>query len=59
MSRYQDLIRRIDAALAEAGVKGGDAKKMADLASQRGELERALISAEETWLATSEQAEAG
>ena len=59
MSRFQDLIHRIDAALAQAGAGGGDTRKMAELAGQRGELERALVSAEEAWLELSGQAEAG
>jgi ATP-binding cassette, subfamily F, member 3 len=58
MSRFQDLLRRIDSALAQAGARGDDAKKMGVLAAQRGELERALASAEETWLKLSEQTEA-
>ena len=56
MNRFQDLLRRVDAALMEAGAAGGDALKMADLAERRGELERALASAEEAWLDLSEQA---
>jgi ATP-binding cassette, subfamily F, member 3 len=57
MSRFQDLLRRVDEALAEAGSTGGDALKMADLAARRGDLERALSAAEEAWLELSEQAE--
>ncbi len=56
MSRFQDLLRRVDEALMEASAAGGDALKMADLAERRGELERALTSAEEAWLELSEQA---
>jgi len=59
MSRFQDLIRRIDEALAEAGAAGGDSLKLADLAARRGDLEQALMSAEEAWLELSERAEAG
>ena len=59
MSRFQDLLRRIDDALAEASARSGEAAKMAELAAQRGELERALTSAEEAWLELSEEAEAG
>ena len=58
MTRFQDLLRRIDAALAQAGARGGDTRKMAELAGQRGELERALATAEEAWLELSERAEA-
>ena len=57
MSRFQDLLRRVDEALMEASAGGGDALKIADLARRRGELERALISSEEAWLELSEQAE--
>ncbi len=56
MNRFQDLLRRIDQALMEASAAGGDALKMAELAQRRGELDRALASAEETWLELSEQA---
>jgi len=57
MNRFQDLLRRVDEALAEAGASGGDALKMADLAARRGDLERALAAAEEAWLELSEQVE--
>ena len=57
MSRFQDLIRRIDEALTEVSAIGGDALKMADLAARRGDLERALATAEEAWLELSEEAE--
>ena len=56
MSRFQDLLRRIDEALMAASA-GCDALKIAELAQRRGELERVLISAEEAWLELSEQAE--
>ncbi len=59
MNRFQDLLRRVDEALAEAGASGGDALKMADLAARRGDLERALAAAEEAWLELSEAAEGG
>ncbi|HME84516.1 MAG TPA: ABC transporter ATP-binding protein, partial [Roseiarcus sp.] len=58
MNRFQDLLRRIDGALAEASASGGDALRIADLAQRRGDLERALASVEEAWLELSEQAEA-
>jgi ATP-binding cassette subfamily F protein 3 len=57
MSRFQDLLRRVDEALIEAGATGGDALKIADLAARRGDLERALAAAEEAWLELSELAE--
>ena len=57
MSRFEDLLRRVDDALAAAAA-GGEAAKIADLAGKRGELERALTSAEEMWLELSAQIEA-
>ena len=57
MSRFENLLRRVDEALMEASAVGGDALKMADLAQRRGELERALSSAEEAWLELSEEAD--
>ena len=58
VNRFQDLLRRIDQALAKASASGGDALKIADLAQRRGDLERALASTESAWLDLSEQAEA-
>ena len=58
LNRFQDLLGRIDQALAEASAAGGDALKIADLAQRRGDLERALASAEEAWLELSAQVEA-
>jgi ATP-binding cassette subfamily F protein 3 len=58
INRFQDLLRRIDQALAEASAAGGDALKIADLAQRRGDLERALASTEEAWLELSTQVEA-
>jgi ATP-binding cassette subfamily F protein 3 len=59
INRFQDLLSRIDRALAGASPSGGgEALKIADLARRRGDLERALASAEEAWLELSEQAEA-
>jgi ATP-binding cassette subfamily F protein 3 len=49
-------LRRVDEALAEAGA-GGEAAKIADLASKRGDLERALTAAEENWLDLASQVE--
>ena len=46
VNRFQDLLRRIDQALAKASASGGDALKIADLAQRRGDLERALASTE-------------
>ncbi len=59
MTRFQDLLRRVDEALAQAGASGGDALKMAELAARRGDLERALAAAEEAWLELSEAGEGG
>ena len=42
MNRFQDLLRRVDEALAQASAPGGDALKIADLAEKRADLERAL-----------------
>jgi ATP-binding cassette subfamily F protein 3 len=56
MRRFEDLLRRVDEALAEAGA-GGEAAKIADLASKRGDLERALTAAEENWLDLASQVE--
>ena len=49
MNRFQDLLRRVDEALAQASARGGDALKIAELAAKRAELERALIATEEAW----------
>ena len=59
MSRFQDLLRRVDEALAQAGARGGDALKIADLAEKRAGLERALAASEKAWLELSVEAEAG
>jgi ATP-binding cassette subfamily F protein 3 len=50
MRKFHDLVARIDKALAEPAVFIEDAAKAALLSSQRGELERILVSAEEEWL---------
>src|SRR5271157_2636371 len=57
MNRFQDLLRRVDEALAEASAPGGDALKVADLAEKRANLERALTASEEAWLELSAEAE--
>ena len=57
MHRFQDLLRRIDEALAESADAAGNSAKVVDLAQKRGELERALMATEEAWLALSSQAE--
>jgi hypothetical protein len=55
VNRFQDLLRRVDAALAEAS--GGDAAQIADLAEKRAELARALTASEQAWLELSVEAE--
>ncbi len=58
MQRFQDLLRRIDEALARTDGTASNSAKVVDLAQKRGELETALLAAEETWLALSSEAEA-
>ena len=50
MRKFQDLIERIDKALANPATFTKDPAKAAQLSAQRGELERALTVAEEEWL---------
>jgi ATP-binding cassette, subfamily F, member 3 len=50
MQKFHDLIARVDAALAEPDAFVKEPAKAAQLAQQRGELERALVAAEEEWL---------
>ena len=58
MSRFQDLLRRVDHALAEASARGGgEALKVAELAAKRAELERALTATEEAWFELSGEVE--
>jgi ATP-binding cassette, subfamily F, member 3 len=58
MHRFQDLLRRIDEALASSSDVANNSAKVVDLAQKRGELEKALLATEETWLALSSEAEA-
>jgi ATP-binding cassette subfamily F protein 3 len=58
MHRFQDLLRRVDEALAQAAETAGNSAKVIDLAGKRTELERALASAEESWLELSARIEA-
>jgi ATP-binding cassette, subfamily F, member 3 len=58
MNRFQDLLRRVDEALAQASAPDGDAFKIADLAEKRADLERALAASEEAWLELSAEADA-
>ena len=48
----------MDEALAKAAADGATQAQAIDLAAKRGELERALVAAEETWLELSSKAEA-
>ena len=57
MSRFQDLLRRVDEALAQGSARNADAVKMADLAAKRAELERALTVTEEAWFELTAEAE--
>ena len=56
--RFQDLLTRVDEALAKAAGQGAAPVQAIDLAAKRRELERALVAAEETWLELSMKAEA-
>jgi len=58
MHRFQDLLRRIDEALAKSGDTANNSAKVVDLAMKRAELEKALLATEEAWLELSSQAEA-
>ena len=49
MTRFQDLLRRVDEALAKSSARNGDAAKIAELAAKRAELERALTATEQAW----------
>jgi len=56
--RFADLIARVDEALAKPGAFARDPAKASELAHQRSELEKALVAAEELWLALSSEVEA-
>ncbi|MGB8278907.1 MAG: ABC-F family ATP-binding cassette domain-containing protein [Methylovirgula sp.] len=58
MTRFQTLIARVDAALADPDAFIIEPVKAAQLAKQRGELARALVAAEEEWLELSSESEA-
>ena len=58
MRRFAELIARVDEALAKPEAFAEDAAKALVLARRRGELEKALIAAEELWLTLSGDAEA-
>jgi len=57
MRKFQDLIERIDKALGNPAAFTKDPAKAALLAAQRGDLEKALILAEEEWLALTSEYE--
>jgi ATP-binding cassette, subfamily F, member 3 len=57
MNRFQDLLRRVDDALARASARNGDAVKIADLAAKRAELERAIVATEQAWFERTAEAE--
>ena len=58
MAKFQDLIGRIDRALADRDAFIAQPQKAAQLAKQRGELAKALATAEEDWLMLSAEQEA-
>jgi ATP-binding cassette subfamily F protein 3 len=58
MGKFQALIARIDAALANPETFSRDKGKAATLAQQRRELEKALTAAEEEWLMLTAESEA-
>jgi ATP-binding cassette subfamily F protein 3 len=58
MHKFQDLLRRIDEALAATGRTAGNTPQVVGLAAKRAELERALTQTEEAWLELSARAEA-
>ncbi len=58
MQRFQELLTRVDEALAKAAVDGAASPQAIDLAEKRRQLELALVAAEETWLELSVKAEA-
>ena len=59
MAKFQGLIARIDGALANPDTFKRDKGKAATLAQQRKECERALVAAEEEWLALNADGESG
>jgi ATP-binding cassette subfamily F protein 3 len=57
MHKFQDLLRRIDQALASSSPTAGATPQVVGLAAKRTELERALLQTEEEWLELSARAE--
>jgi len=58
MTRFQELLKRVDSALADPDAFLNEPVKAAQLAKQRSELAAALATAEEEWLALSSAVEA-
>lgn len=58
MAKFADLIARIDAALADAAIFTREPARAATLSRQRGELEKALVTAEDEWLQMTTELEA-
>jgi ATP-binding cassette, subfamily F, member 3 len=58
MKRLAEVIGKIDAALADGAAFARDPVKATELARRRAEAERALVAAEEEWLALSGEIEA-
>ena len=58
MHKFQDLLHRIDEALAKFGAAAGNSAQVQDLSGKRRAVEKALGEAEETWLELSAKAEA-
>jgi ATP-binding cassette subfamily F protein 3 len=57
IGKFETLITRIDAALAEPDAFARDPQKASQLATQRRDLESALAAAEEEWLKLSHELE--
>ncbi len=58
MAKFQNLIARIDGALADRDAFVAAPQKTAQLAKQRSELAKALASAEDEWLLLSAEQDA-
>ena len=58
LKKFEDLLRKIDAILADPAAFVKDPAKANQLAGQRTEVERALVSAEEEWLELTGELEA-
>ncbi|MDB5571735.1 MAG: putative transporter ATP-binding protein, partial [Hyphomicrobiales bacterium] len=57
MKKFEDLMSRIDDALAKPGAFAKDPARAGQLAQQRHECEKALGLAEEEWLTLTEELE--